>query len=125
MALNATSQCLQRCRCGRRGDDGPGLRTGRWADAHQQDLSGAVLVGWADEPDHRHGNPGDGGAGGAHHDSCDLVRCLLTIYGSVNQRMRAMDGERLDILTGASGTLLSAAEVPPAGREWLTRAAAR
>jgi len=47
------------------------------------------------------------------------------MYGSVNDRMRAMDGERLDILTGASGTLLSAAEVPPAGREWLTRAAAR
>jgi hypothetical protein len=65
------------------------------------------------------------GAGGAHHDGCDLVRCLLTMYGSVNDRMRAMDGERLDMLTGTGGMLLSAAEVPPAGRERLTRAAAR
>jgi hypothetical protein len=32
-----------------------------------------------------------------------------------------MDRERLDILTGAAGTLLSAAEVPPAGRERLTQ----
>ncbi len=44
-----------------------------------------------------------------------LSGALLTMYGSVNDRMRAMDGERLDILTGAAGTLLSAAEVPPAG----------
>ena len=46
---------------------------------------------------------------------------LLTIYGSVNDRMRAMDHERLQILTGAEGTLLSAAEVPPSGRERLTQ----
>ncbi len=32
-----------------------------------------------------------------------------------------MDGERLDILTGATGTLRSAAEVPPASRERLTQ----
>ena len=32
-----------------------------------------------------------------------------------------MDRERLDILTGTAGTLLSAAEVPPAGRERLTQ----
>jgi len=32
-----------------------------------------------------------------------------------------MDRERLDILTGAAGTLLSASEVPPAGRERLTQ----
>jgi len=37
---------------------------------------------------------------------------LLTMYGSVNDRMRAMDRERLDILTGAAGTLPPAAEVP-------------
>ncbi len=35
--------------------------------------------------------------------------------------MRAMDRERLDILTGAAGTLLSAVEVPPAGRERLAQ----
>jgi hypothetical protein len=48
-----------------------------------------------------------------------LSGALLTMYGSVNDRMRAMDRERLDILTGTAGTLLSAAEVPPAGRERL------
>lgn len=50
-----------------------------------------------------------------------LSGALLTMYGSVNDRMRAMDHERLEILTGADGTLLSAAEVPPSGRERLTR----
>jgi hypothetical protein len=50
-----------------------------------------------------------------------LSSALLTMYGSVNDRMRAMDRERLDILTGAAGTLLSAVEVPPAGRERLTQ----
>jgi hypothetical protein len=50
-----------------------------------------------------------------------LSGALLAMYGSVNDRMRAMDRERLDILTGAAGTLLSAAEVPPAGRERLTQ----
>jgi Protein of unknown function (DUF2721) len=50
-----------------------------------------------------------------------LSGALLTMYGSVNDRMRAMDRERLDILTGTAGTLLSAAEVPPAGRERLTQ----
>ena len=50
-----------------------------------------------------------------------LSGALLTMYGSVNDRMRAMDRERLDILTGAAGTLLSAVEVPPAGRERLTQ----
>lgn len=48
-----------------------------------------------------------------------LSGALLTMYSSVNDRMRAMDGEHLGILTGAAGTLLSAAEVPPAGRERL------
>jgi hypothetical protein len=46
---------------------------------------------------------------------------LLPMYGSVNDRMRAMDHERLEILTGAAGTLLPAAEVPPSGRERLTQ----
>ena len=50
-----------------------------------------------------------------------LSGALLTMYGSVNDRMRAMDHERLEILTGAHGTLLSAAEVPPSGRERLTQ----
>ena len=50
-----------------------------------------------------------------------LSGALLTMYGSVNDRMRAMDRERLDIFTGAAGSLLSAAEVPPAGRERLTQ----
>ncbi len=50
-----------------------------------------------------------------------LSAALLTMYSSVNDRMRAMDRERLDILTGAAGTLLSAVEVPPAGRERLAQ----
>ena len=50
-----------------------------------------------------------------------LSGALLTMYSSVNDRMRAMNRERLDILTGTDGTLLSASEVPPAGRERLTQ----
>jgi hypothetical protein len=50
-----------------------------------------------------------------------LSGALLAMYSSVNDRMRAMDGERLHILTSATGTLLSATEVPPAGRERLTQ----
>jgi Protein of unknown function (DUF2721) len=50
-----------------------------------------------------------------------LSGALLTMYGSVNDRMRAMDHERLQILTGADGTLLVAAAVPPGGRERLTQ----
>src|SRR5258708_13806420 len=50
-----------------------------------------------------------------------LCGALRTMYGSVNDRLRAMDRERLDIFTGAAGSLLSAAEVPPAGRERLTQ----
>jgi hypothetical protein len=46
---------------------------------------------------------------------------LLTMYGSVNDRMRAMDHERLALLTAADGTLLSVAQVPPSGRERLTQ----
>ena len=50
-----------------------------------------------------------------------LSGARLAMYGSVNDRMRAMNRERLEILTGTAGTLLSAAEVPPAGRERLTQ----
>jgi len=50
-----------------------------------------------------------------------LSGALLSMYGSVNDRMRAMNRERLGILTGAGGTLLSAAEVPASGGERLTQ----
>jgi hypothetical protein len=50
-----------------------------------------------------------------------LSAALLAMYGLVNDRMRAMDQERLDILTSADGTLLSAAGVPPSARERLTQ----
>jgi hypothetical protein len=50
-----------------------------------------------------------------------LSGALLAMYGSVNDRMRAMDRERLETLTGAGGTLLSAADVPASGRERLTQ----
>jgi len=50
-----------------------------------------------------------------------LSGALLAMYGSVNDRMRAMSHERLDILTGADGTLLAAAQVPASGRERLTQ----
>ena len=47
------------------------------------------------------------------------ARPVIKVYGSVNDRMRAMDRERLDILTATAWTLPSATEVPPAGRERL------
>ena len=50
-----------------------------------------------------------------------LSGALLAMYGSVNDRMRAMDRERLETLTGAGGTLLSAADVPASGRERVTQ----
>jgi TRAP-type mannitol/chloroaromatic compound transport system permease large subunit len=50
-----------------------------------------------------------------------LSGALLSMYGSVNDRMRAMNHERLEILTGAAGRLLSPAEVPASGRERLTQ----
>ena len=53
--------------------------------------------------------------------SAILSGALLTMYGSVNDRMRAMDHERLEILTGADGTILPAAEVAPSGRERLSQ----
>ena len=48
-----------------------------------------------------------------------LSGALLTMYGSVNDRMRAMDHERVEILTGAAGTLLSAVSVPQLARSGL------
>jgi hypothetical protein len=50
-----------------------------------------------------------------------LSGALLTMYSSVNDRMRAMDHERLEILTGTGRTLLTAAGVPPADRERLAQ----
>jgi Protein of unknown function (DUF2721) len=50
-----------------------------------------------------------------------LSGALLAMYGSVNDRMRAMSHERLDILTGADGTLLPTAQASPSGRERLTQ----
>jgi Protein of unknown function (DUF2721) len=50
-----------------------------------------------------------------------LSGALLTMYSSVNDRMRVMDHERLETLTGAGGTLLSAADVPASGRERLAQ----
>ena len=50
-----------------------------------------------------------------------LSGALLSMYGSVNDRMRAMDHERLGILTGSGGILLSAPDVPASGRERLTQ----
>jgi hypothetical protein len=50
-----------------------------------------------------------------------LSAALLTMYGSVNDRMRAMDHERLTLLTAADGTLLSTADLRPGGRERLTQ----
>jgi Protein of unknown function (DUF2721) len=50
-----------------------------------------------------------------------LTGALLAMYGSINDRMRAMSHERLDILTGADGSLLSADQVPASGRERLAQ----
>ena len=50
-----------------------------------------------------------------------LSGALLAMYGSVNDRMRAMDRESLETLTGTGGTLQSAADVPASGRERLTQ----
>jgi len=50
-----------------------------------------------------------------------LSGALLAMYGSINDRMRAMSHERLDILTGADGTLLAATQVPASGQERLTQ----
>jgi hypothetical protein len=46
---------------------------------------------------------------------------VLSMYGSVNDRMRAMNRERMNILTSESGTLRSVADVPASARERLTQ----
>jgi len=48
-----------------------------------------------------------------------LTGGLLTMYSSVNDRMRAMDRERLDILTGGGGTLRPVDGLMPASAERL------
>jgi len=50
-----------------------------------------------------------------------LSGALLTMYGTVNDRMRAMNHERLQILTSPGGGLLSVAEVPASGKERLAQ----
>jgi hypothetical protein len=44
---------------------------------------------------------------------------LLSVYGAVGERMRAMTRERLDIRTGPHGQLLDTADVSAVGRERL------
>ncbi len=44
---------------------------------------------------------------------------VLAIFGSVNDRMRAMTAERLAVLTGSDGTLRPVAQLPEATRERL------
>jgi hypothetical protein len=44
---------------------------------------------------------------------------ILTMYASVNDRMRAMTRERLGILTAAAGAVLAAGELTPSSRERL------
>ncbi len=48
-----------------------------------------------------------------------LSNGLLTVYGSVNDRLRDMTRERIDILTGATGEKLELAAVPAMSRERL------
>ena len=50
-----------------------------------------------------------------------LSGALFTMYGSINDRMRVMSRERLDILTGDAGALRPASQAPPSGRERLTQ----
>ncbi len=48
-----------------------------------------------------------------------LSNGLLTVYGSVNDRLREMTRERIDILTGPAGERLELASVPAMSRERL------
>jgi len=50
---------------------------------------------------------------------CLLSNGLLTMYGSVNDRLREMTRERFDILTGPSGERLEVTTVPVMSRERL------
>jgi hypothetical protein len=46
-----------------------------------------------------------------------LTGGVLTIFGSVNDRMRAMTTERLGLLVGPDGALRSVSDLPPGTRE--------
>jgi len=48
-----------------------------------------------------------------------LSNGLLSVYAAVNDRMREMTRERIDILTGPGGELLDRQAVRPSGRERL------
>ena len=50
-----------------------------------------------------------------------ITNGLLAMYGAVNDRMREMTAERLEILTGPDGNLRDAGSVPSAGQERLTQ----
>jgi hypothetical protein len=50
---------------------------------------------------------------------CLLSNGLLTVYSSVNDRLREMTRERFEILTGPSGERLEVATVPPMSQERL------
>jgi hypothetical protein len=50
-----------------------------------------------------------------------LTGALLAMHNSIHDRVRAMDHERLEILTGAAGAVLPVADVPAMGRERLTQ----
>ncbi len=50
---------------------------------------------------------------------CLLSNGLLMVYGSVNDRLREMTRERIDILTGSAGEKLEVAAVPVMSRERL------
>ncbi len=48
-----------------------------------------------------------------------LCNGLLIMYGEVNDRMRAMDHERWQLLTGPGGSVLTPDQVPASGHERL------
>jgi hypothetical protein len=50
-----------------------------------------------------------------------LSGALLTMYTSIDARMRAMDDERLQILTDDAGAMLSTVDVSASGRERLSQ----
>jgi hypothetical protein len=50
-----------------------------------------------------------------------LTGALLTMYSSIDARMRAMNNERLQILTDEAGALLSAGGLSGTGRERLSQ----
>jgi Protein of unknown function (DUF2721) len=46
---------------------------------------------------------------------------VLTVFGSVNDRMRAMTAERLALLIGSDGRLWSSVDLPPGTRERISQ----